>query len=120
MNRPDLDVITDAHALRLLFEGRRAVGVEYEWFGSVRQARADVEVIVAAGAYASPQLLMLSGIGPAEDLELMVIDVLEGLPVGHNLLDHCTPALTFFTDGGTLARIVHEACGVEWVALVVV
>jgi choline dehydrogenase len=102
MGRPNLEVITHAHALRLLFEGRRAVGVEYERFGAVEQARADVEVIVAAGAYASPQLLMLSGIGPAEDLELMLIDVLEDLPVGHNLQDHCMSALTFFTEGGTL------------------
>src|SRR5918992_4816006 len=77
MQRPNLDVITNAHALRLLFEGRRAVGVEYERFGAVEQARADGEVIVSAGAYATPQLLMLSGIGPAEDLELMLIDVLE-------------------------------------------
>ena len=101
-DRPNLEVRMWSQALRLLFEGRRAVGVEYERFGEIAQVRAEREVILSAGSFATPQLLMLSGVGPAEDLQLMLIDVLEDLPVGRNLQDHCMSALTFFTEGGTL------------------
>ncbi len=66
--RPNLDVITDALALRILFEGTRAVGVEVSRNGVVEQVRREREVILSAGAYQSPVLLMISGIGPAEDL----------------------------------------------------
>ena len=65
---PNLDVITDALALRILFEGTRAVGVEVARGGKVEEIRAEREVILSAGAYQSPVLLMISGIGPAEDL----------------------------------------------------
>ena len=75
-------------ALRILFDGARAVGVEVARDGKVEEIRADREVILSAGAYQSPVLLMLSGIGPAEDLELFGIEVRENLPVGHNLQDH--------------------------------
>jgi choline dehydrogenase len=102
VDRPNLEVRVWCHALRIVFEGRRAVGIEYDRLGEVTQVRAEREVILAAGTYATPQLLMLSGVGPAEDLKLMLIDVLEDLPVGRNLQDHCMAPLTFFTDGGTL------------------
>ncbi len=101
-DRPNLEVRTWCHARRILFEGRRAVGIEYDRLGEIAEVRAEREVIVCAGAYASPQLLMLSGVGPAEDLQLMMIDVVEDLPVGRNLQDHCMAPLTFFTEGGTL------------------
>ena len=64
--RPNLDVITDALALRILFEGTRAVGVEVARDGAAEEIRAEREVILSAGAYQSPVLLMLSGIGPAD------------------------------------------------------
>jgi len=87
--RPNLTVLTHAHATRLIFNGTRAVGVEYLRFGSVEQANAAVEVIVSAGALRSPQLLMLSGIGPKAELERLGIDVrLDLSGVGKNLQDH--------------------------------
>ena len=63
-----ITLLTRAHATQILFEGRRAAGIEYVQDGQKHEARADGEVILAGGAYNSPQLLMLSGIGPAEEL----------------------------------------------------
>jgi choline dehydrogenase len=95
--RPNLSVITDAHATEILFTGRRATGVRYLRFGEVREAIAGREVIVCAGAYGSPQLLMLSGIGPAAHLRSLEIDVREDLPAGENLVDHPTALMTYRT-----------------------
>ena len=89
-------------ALRILFEGSRAVGVEVARDGKVEEIRAEREVILSAGAYQSPVLLMLSGIGPAEDLALFGIEVRENLPVGHNLQDHCMAQLNYETDEPSL------------------
>jgi len=100
--RPNLDVITDAMALRILFDGSRAVGVEVARGGSVEEIRAEREVILSAGTYQSPVLLMLSGIGPAEDLEPYGIEVRENLPVGHNLQDHLMCQLNYETDEPSL------------------
>ncbi|HVC88195.1 MAG TPA: GMC family oxidoreductase N-terminal domain-containing protein [Gaiellaceae bacterium] len=100
--RPNLDVITDAMALRILFDGARAVGVEVQRGGKVEEIRAEREVILSAGSYQSPALLLISGIGPAEDLELFGIDVRENLPVGHNLQDHCMAQLNYETDEPSL------------------
>jgi choline dehydrogenase len=100
--RPNLDVITDAMALRILFDGSRAVGVEVARGGGVEEIPAEREVIVSAGAYQSPVLLMVSGIGPAEDLESFGIEVRESLPVGHNLQDHCMAQLNYETDEPSL------------------
>ncbi|UGS34302.1 GMC family oxidoreductase [Capillimicrobium parvum] len=102
MERPNLDVITDALALRIVFERDRAAGVEISRLGRVSVVRAEREVIVCAGAYQTPVLLMLSGIGPAGDLELMQIDVREDLPVGENLQDHLMTQLNFLTDEESL------------------
>ena len=101
-DRPNLDVITDALALRILFEGTRAVGVEIARDGAVEEIRAGREVILSAGAYQSPVLLMISGIGPAEDLEPYGMAVRENLPVGHNLQDHCMAQLNYETDEQSL------------------
>ena len=87
--RPNLTVVTAAHATRILFDGRRAVGVEYSRAAAITTARANREVIVAGGAINSPQLLMLSGIGPADHLRRLGIDVRHDLPgVGQCLQDH--------------------------------
>ena len=101
-SRPNLHVLTDTMALRILFDGERAVGVEVSRAGTVEELRADREVILSAGAYQSPVLLMISGIGPAEDLELFGIEVRENLPVGHNLQDHCMAQLNYETDEPSL------------------
>ena len=85
-NRTNLTVTSKAHVTRILFEGRRAVGVEYQKGSSFVRSRALKEVILCAGAINSPQLLMLSGIGPADHLKKFNIDVRQHLPgVGQNL-----------------------------------
>jgi choline dehydrogenase len=87
--RPNLSVLTRAHATRLIVSGTRAVGVEFIRLGAVEQAHAASEVILSAGALRSPTLLMLSGIGPAAELERRGIDVrLDSPGVGKNLQDH--------------------------------
>jgi choline dehydrogenase len=101
-HRTNLKIITTGLATRVLFAGRRAVGVEVSRDGVLDEIRADREVLLAAGGYGSPQLLMLSGIGPAEDLKMLQIDVRENLPVGQNLQDHPVAGITLFTDVETL------------------
>ena len=89
MARPNLTVMTGAHATRIVLEGSRAVGIEWVEQGSRQTARADREVILSAGALQSPQLLQLSGIGPAGLLRQHGIAVVADLPgVGENLQDH--------------------------------
>jgi len=89
MARPNLTVETGAHATRLLLEGERATGARYHHHGSVREARATREVVVACGAVKSPQLLLLSGIGPADDLRAHGLPVAVDAPaVGVGLQDH--------------------------------
>ncbi len=88
-NRQNLVVRTNAHATRVLLENGRAVGVEFRSPGGLERALATGEVIVSGGAYGSPQLLLLSGIGPGEHLQDMGITVNHELPgVGYNLHDH--------------------------------
>lgn len=97
-NRRNLTVRTGARSHRLLIENGRCRGVIYERDGTLHTARADSEVIVSAGAIGSPHLLLLSGIGPADDLNRLGIRVNADLPgVGRNLHDHL---LTF---------VIHEA-----------
>jgi choline dehydrogenase len=87
--RPNLEVLTRAHTRRVLLEGIRAVGVEYERGGVVQQAKAGASVILCAGAVQSPQLLELSGIGNPELLREHGIAVQHALPgVGENYRDH--------------------------------
>ncbi|RMD95633.1 MAG: choline dehydrogenase, partial [Alphaproteobacteria bacterium] len=88
-NRPTLRVETHAQAEGLILEGRRAGGVRFRQHGNLREVRARREVILAAGAIGSPQLLMLSGVGPAAHLREMGIEVALDQPeVGSNLQDH--------------------------------
>src|SRR5450755_249003 len=96
--RANLDVITAAFTLRILFEGDRAVGVEIARDGRVETLRAEREVIVSAGTYQSPVLLMLSGIGPEDQLAPFGIEIREALPVGDGLQDHCMAQLNYLTD----------------------
>lgn len=95
MGRPNLHVQTKAHATRLLLEGRRVVGVQYCMGGAggeVRTVRARREVVLSAGAYNTPQLLELSGIGDPEVLRANGIAVQHALPgVGNSLQDHYAP-----------------------------
>ena len=87
--RPNLTVATETLATRVLFSGRRAVGVEYRQGGTTHTAHANAEVIVAGGAFNSPQLLQLSGLGPADLLRAHGIDVIADMPgVGADLQDH--------------------------------
>jgi choline dehydrogenase len=95
-NRANLTVITGAAASRILFEGKRVVGVEYRQGGATRRAMVGREVVVSAGALLSPKLLMLSGVGPAAHLRAHGIDVVANLPgVGMNLQDHVQLPIVF-------------------------
>jgi len=89
LSRPNLKVLTGARARRVLFAGSRASGVEYSRGGRIESVQARREVILCAGAFQSPQLLMLSGIGDAAELKRFGIPVLKHLPAaGEGLQDH--------------------------------
>jgi len=101
--RSNLVVQTGAHATRVLIENNRAVGVEYQMAAGRMTARARGEIVVSGGAYGSPQLLLLSGLGPVQHLQEMGIGVVRDMPaVGSNLHDHfnsyvswrCSKAIT--------------------------
>ena len=86
---PKLEIVTDARATRLIFEGRKCVGVTYRRGGSDREIRAVKEVVLCGDAYNSPHLLQVSGVGPASHLRQIGVDVLHNLSgVGGNLADH--------------------------------
>lgn len=98
--RPNLNIRTGARVTRILVERGRAVGVEYITGGRKWILHAEREVILSAGAIASPQLLMLSGIGPADDLRRHGIEVMADLPgVGQNLQDHIEMSLIYQLNG---------------------
>ncbi|MGW7368221.1 GMC family oxidoreductase [Streptomyces sp. NPDC054841] len=102
-SRSNLHVITHAQATRVLFEGRRAVGVEYNAGGVTRKVLARREVVLSGGAVNTPQLLMLSGIGDATHLRTLGIDVLVDAPeVGANLTDHLISGLVVDAPDRTL------------------
>jgi choline dehydrogenase-like flavoprotein len=89
LSRPNLQVLTGAQVLRVRFEGGRAVGVDVRMGGAERTLKARREVILSAGALQSPQLLMLSGVGPGAHLQALGLPVLHDLPgVGQHLHDH--------------------------------
>jgi len=120
MQRPNLSVKTGALTTRILFDGRRATGVEYEVGKSLVQVMADAEVILCGGAINSPQLLMLSGVGPADHLGEHDIPVVADLPgVGQNLQDHlelyvqyeCTKPITLFSSTRPWNQVW---IGLEW------
>ncbi len=122
LGRKNLTVFTEAHTTRVLFEGKRATGIEFIRDGLRQQIGANHEVLMAAGALQTPQLLMLSGVGPADQLAKFGIGVVHELPgVGRNFHDHVdvvqvvdAPQLvdTFGVSFGGIARIA-KAVG-EW------
>ncbi len=110
--RANLTVETDAQTTRILFEGKRAVGVEYKRGGQLLEARANAEVVLAAGAIGSPQILQSSGIGPRDLLEKVGVPTVLDLPgVGQNLQDHLQVRLVFKTRERTLNDEVNSVFG---------
>ena len=121
--RANLRVIQHALATRVLFEGKRAVGVEFERGGKLQQVRAEREVILSGGSINSVQLLKLSGIGPADELTDLGIPVLADRPgVGANLQDHlefyfqmaCTQPVTLYGQSRLLGKAM---AGAQWLFL---
>ncbi len=122
LKRPNVQLRTGARAERILFEGRRAVGALFRRWGRLETVRARKEIVLAASAINSPQLLMLSGIGPANELRSHGIEVIANRPgVGANLQDHlevyvqqaCTRPITLNAHLGLLAR---AKIGLQWFA----
>ena len=120
MKRPNLKVVTHALASRVAFDGRRAVGVRYRRDGVKLKAGARREVILCGGPINSPQLLKLSGVGPAAELGAFGIDVVANRPgVGENLQDHLEftfqvaskQPITLFSHTGFIRRAL---IGAEW------
>ncbi|MBF6570114.1 MAG: GMC family oxidoreductase N-terminal domain-containing protein [Candidatus Binataceae bacterium] len=110
--RPNLVVETHAQACRVIFEGKRAVGVEYVKHGDKRTVRTAREVLICAGAIQSPQLLELSGIGDAERLQRLGIHVVAHSPgVGENMCDHLQVRCTYQT---TLAITINDVMRSAW------
>ncbi len=109
-NRKNLLVKPNAHAIRILIEDGRAVGVEYRTPKGLETARASGEVIVSGGVYGSPQLLLLSGIGPGAHLQEMGVTVIRDLPaVGANLHDHFNSYVAWrATKAGTLNDLARS------------
>jgi choline dehydrogenase len=116
LNRPNLTVRTGAHATRVLLSGRRATGVEYLQGGQRHTVHAAAEVLLAGGAVNSPQLLMLSGIGPADHLREVGVDVLHDLSgVGGGLQDHpLVPTIWHVRSGKSLFRAESPAGYAQW------
>lgn len=106
MHRPNLTVQTRCHVSHLLIEDKRVVGAAYLYNGQKHEVRVHREVILCGGAVNSPQLLLLSGIGPAAHLKALGIDVVHDLPgVGENLQDHLVAGvLNYSTQPITLAN----------------
>jgi choline dehydrogenase len=100
--RANLKIFTDTRVLQLLLEGRRATGVSIHRYGQTDTLFVEREIILAAGAYGSPQILMLSGIGPADELSTFGIPVIVDLPVGTNLQDHPLLPMSYLTDERSL------------------
>ena len=120
MKRRNLKVVTHALATRIAFEGRRAVGIHYRAHGREHKVRARREVILCGGPINSPQLLKLSGIGPAAELRALGIDVVADRPgVGENLQDHLEftfqiaskQPITLYGHTGLVARAL---IGAQW------
>ena len=112
MKRKNVRVETGALAPRILFEGRRVVGIEYEQNGRTQQVRAGREVILSAGSINSPQLLQLSGVGSGQLLQSLGIEVLHANPnVGANMQDHVGINYTFKAKVPTLNSLLRPWWG---------
>lgn len=118
MQRKNLHLITHAHLMRVVFEGKRAVGVEYRRAGKVCRADAACEVVLSAGAIGSPQILQCSGVGPSALLKRVDVPLVHDLPgVGQNLQDHLQIRLVFKTRLKTLNDEVNSVFGKVWIGL---
>jgi choline dehydrogenase len=116
-DRPNLTVRTGSAVTGVLVEGGRAVGVGYRSGGGAHSVRAEREVLLCAGTIATPQLLMLSGVGPADHLREQGIPVVLDAPgVGANLHDHPTVPLSWTTRGATDFRdiVATEEAALQW------
>jgi choline dehydrogenase len=102
LGRPNLTVMTDSHVTRVLLDGLRATGVEIDRGNELSEVHAAAEVILSAGAYQSPQILLLSGVGPTEHLELVKLPQVHELPVGDGLQDHLACWITATTSEDSL------------------
>jgi choline dehydrogenase len=103
VERGNVDVLTDSLATRILFDGERAVGVEVLRNNVLERVSAEREVIVCAGTYHSPHLLLLSGLGPPNELRAWGIEPRVDLPVGDNLQDHLMAVVVWLTDQPSLS-----------------
>lgn len=108
--RPNLSIVSNALANRILFSGRRAIGIEYRQGDATRVAHASGEVIVAGGSFNSPQLLQLSGLGPAPLLQSLGINVIADMPgVGADLQDHFQVRMQYrCTERITMNDVIHS------------
>jgi choline dehydrogenase len=114
IERPNLTVMPNMLVNRVLFEGTRAVGVEATQLGRPQQLRAEREVILSGGAYNSPQLLMLSGVGPAEHLTMREVEVVLDQPaVGENLSDHAASYAVWTTPEPESLLLALEPAALE-------
>ncbi len=117
--RPNLELVTGAHATRVVLDGSCAVGVRYVRDGVATEVEARRGVVLCAGAIGSPQLLLCSGIGPADELAAVGVEPVHDLPgVGRSLLDHvATGILVRTVEGGTLAGADTYANLLRWLLL---
>ncbi len=120
MKRGNVDLITSAFVRRILFDGKRATGVEYERGGRIEIARASAEIIISASSINSPRILMLSGVGDAKALQDLGIAVVADRPgVGKNLQDHlelyiqqtCTQPITLYKHWNIVSK---GLIGLQW------
>jgi choline dehydrogenase len=118
LRRKNLDLVTSALVLRILFEGRRAVGVDYRRQGRTFTAKARREVILSAGAVHSPTVLQRSGVGPGELLQSLGIEVVRAAPaVGRNLQDHLGLDYLYRSRRATLNNLLRPLWGRAWIGL---
>ena len=110
LKRPNLRLVTGAHVERVLFDGRRATGLRYTEAGQSREARASAEIILAAGAIGSPQLLELSGVGAPDRLKAIGVAIVHALPgVGENLQDHLQLRAIFGVTGARTLNVDSQS-----------
>ena len=114
LSRPNLTLLLKTNVVKLNFQGTRCVGVKISTDGAMQDIKADREVILAAGAIGSPKLLMLSGVGEAEALRRLGIEVVENLPgVGENLQDHVLVSGVVFKYRGKMPDRPADSNAVE-------
>ena len=113
--QPNLTVLTNALTTRILFEGSRAAGIEFEYKGQLRQAKASAEIVISQGAIQTPKLLMQSGIGDQNELSKFDIQVRQHLPgVGRNLHDHAALALVWEATDAPLPHNARSSAVAFW------